>query len=112
MVIIVYSNEEVANFKKTKEIEKQVQSQCLQKDENSLKNDACLNDNVSSSTKVSINTATKEKLDSLPGIGASKAEDIINYRNQNGPFKTIDELKNVSGIGESLFAKIKENITV
>ncbi len=112
MVIIVYSNEEVANFKKTKEIEKQVQSQCLQKDENSLKNDACFNDNVTSSTKVSINTATKEQLDSLPGIGASKAEDIINYRNQNGPFKTIDELKNVSGIGESLFAKIKENITV
>ena len=47
----------------------------------------------------------------LTGIGDSKAEDIIKYREENGLFKTIEDIKNVSGIGDSLFAKIKENIT-
>lgn len=114
MVIIVYSNEEVANFAKTKEIEEQVQEQCQQKDENALKNDACVCDNTTTSTKtlISINSATLEELMTLSGIGESKAQDIINYRTTNGPFETIEDLKNVSGIGESLFAKIKENITI
>lgn len=113
MVIIVYSNEEVTDFAKTKEIEQQVQEQCQQKDENSLKNDACICDTtISTNTMVSINTATLEELMTLPGIGESKAKDIINYRTTNGPFKSIEDLKNISGIGESLFAKIKENITI
>lgn len=113
MVIIVYSNEEVADFAKTKEIEKQVQEQCYQKDENALKNDACICENeTSTATLVSINTATIEELMTLPGIGESKAKDIINYRTANGPFNTIEDIKKVSGIGDSLFAKIKENITI
>lgn len=114
MVIIVYSNEEVINFTKTKEIEQQVQEQCVQKDENSLKNDACICDASSSSTTklISINNATLEELMTLPGIGESKAKDIINYRTENGPFKNIEDLMNVTGIGESLFVKIKENITI
>lgn len=111
MVIIIYSKSEVKDFKKTKETEKIVQEKCIKKDENALKNDACITDSVKISGKVSINTATKEELMTLTGIGDSKAEDIIKYREENGPFKTIEDIKNVSGIGDSLFAKIKENIT-
>lgn len=114
MVIIVYSNEEVTNFAKTKEIEKQVQEQCNQKDENSLKNDACICDDnqITSTILVSINTASVEELMTLPGIGEAKAQDIINYRNDNGLFQTIEDIKNVSGVGDSLFAKIKDYITI
>lgn len=112
MVIIIYSNSEVANFKKTKELEQQVQSYCQQKEENALKNDACITTEGSLTTKISLNSATVEQLDSLPGIGLSKAKDIINYREQNGPFEKIEDLKNVSGIGDALFAKIKDYITL
>lgn len=113
MVIIVYSKDEVKDFKKTKELEQQVQNSCIQKDENSLKNDACITTQESNqSTKVSINNATIEELMTLPGIGESKAKEIIDYRTTNGPFKSIEDLKNIPGIGESIFAKIKENITL
>ena len=113
MVIIVYSKEEVTNFKKTKEIEQQVQNQCVQKDENSLKNDACISSNNNISTnKISINNATKEELMTLPGIGESKAKDIIDYRTKNGPFKKLEDLKNIPGIGENVYNNLKENITL
>ncbi len=115
MVIIIYSNEEVNNFAKTKEVEKQVIENCIKKDENSLQNDACINQsneqtNVDNNL-ININTATQEELMTLPGIGESKAKDIITYRSENA-FTSIEDIKNVPGIGESLFAKIKENITV
>lgn len=61
---------------------------------------------------VNINTANVEKLDELPGIGSSTAEKIIAYRKENGKFKSIDEIKNVSGIGEAKFEKIKGKICV
>lgn len=113
MVIIVYSKDEVKEFKKTKEVEQQVQEKCLQKDENALKNDACIStDTTKTPTKVSLNSATAEELMTLTGIGEAKAKEIIAYRDANGPFKTIEELKNIPGIGESIFAKIKENITI
>lgn len=113
MVIIVYSKEEVQNFKKTKEIEEQVQNNCLQPDENSLKNDACITSiDASSAIKLSINKATKEELMLLPGIGEAKANDIIKYRTENNGFKSIDEIKNIPGIGDSIFDQIKENITI
>ena len=113
MVIIVYSKEEVTNFKKTKEIEQQVQNQCVQKDENSLKNDVCISSNNNISTnKISINNATKEELMTLPGIGESKAKDIIDYRTKNGPFKKLEDLKNIPGIGENVYNNLKENITL
>ena len=115
MVIIIYSNEEVNNFAKTKEIEKQVIENCTKKDENSLQNDACINtSNEETNTNnkiININSATQEELMTLPGIGESKAKDIITYRTEK-PFTSIEDIKNVPGIGESLFAKIKENITI
>ncbi len=61
---------------------------------------------------ININTANVEKLQTLPGIGESIASKIIEYREQNGKFKTIEDLKNVSGIGESKFSNIKDKITV
>lgn len=111
MVIIVYSNAEVEDFKKTKELEKQVQESCIQKDENSLKNDACVGEASSNTGLISINTATEEELSSLSGIGPSKAKQIIEYRNSSGPFKTIEDIKQVPGIGESIYDQIKDYIT-
>ena len=74
-----------------------------------LENNACIEEETT--TKVSLNTATKEQLMTLTGIGETKAIDIINYRNTN-KFKTIEEIMNVSGIGESTFNKIKDLITI
>ncbi len=63
-------------------------------------------------SKVNINTATKEELDTLPGIGESTANKIINYREENGKFKSIEEIKEVSGIGDSKFEQIKDLIEI
>jgi competence protein ComEA len=69
------------------------------------------NDSDSISDKININTATKEELLTLTGIGESKAKDIISYRTNNR-FVTIEDIKNVKGIGDAIFEKIKEYITV
>ena len=116
MVIIIYSYDEVANFALTKEKEKQEQEACLNYSE--ITNDACIKDEseiVSDSTislKISLNTATIEELMTLPGIGEAKAKAIISYREEVGAFQNIEELKEVDGIGDTLFDQIKENITI
>ncbi len=112
MVIIIYSKQEVKNFKETKIKEENVQIKCNQKDENALKNDACITTSKNSSTKISINNANLEELMTLNGIGEAKAKDIIAYREKNGPFTNIEDIKKISGIGENIFAQIKENITL
>ena len=61
---------------------------------------------------VNINTASKEKLMTLDGVGEGTAEKIMKYRQENGYFNTIEDLKNVSGIGENKFNSIKDNITI
>lgn len=61
---------------------------------------------------VNINTADATLLDTLPGIGAVKAQAIVDYRSQNGPFVTIEDIQNVSGIGPVTFTNIKSLITV
>jgi competence protein ComEA len=67
---------------------------------------------VSSSTKININTANANMLQTLPGIGPVLSERIIEYRNQNGLFGVIDDIKDVSGIGEKKFEGIKDLICV
>ena len=62
--------------------------------------------------KININTATKTDLETLPGIGESTALKIIEYRKEKGKFKLIEDIKQVNGIGENKFNKIKELITV
>ena len=62
--------------------------------------------------KINLNTASKEELMTLAGIGAAKAESIIRYREQQGGFKAIEEIKQIEGIKDGVFEKIKDSITV
>ena len=66
---------------------------------------------AASSDLVNINTANAEQLETLKGIGPALAQRIIEYREQNGAFKSIDEIKNVRGIGDKKFAAFKDKIT-
>ena len=107
MTIIIYSKEEI--------LEKYKEEICIC-DCSHITNDACIesqkeNNNIND-ILVNINTGDKEELMKIPGIGESKAESIIEYREKNGLFKTEEDIKNVSGIGETLFEEIKIHITV
>lgn len=64
------------------------------------------------SSKININTATLEELDKLPGVGEATANKIISHREENGQFKNIEDIKNVNGIGDKKFEKMKELICV
>ena len=61
---------------------------------------------------INLNTATKEELVALPGIGPAKAQAILDYRSAHGPFKSVEELKDVKGIGAKRFEKLKSELTV
>lgn len=109
-VVMVYSDKEIKNAQKENIV--YIETPCVCEE---VKNDACIisnDENNNSNGKVNINNATFDELKTLSGIGDAKAKAIIEYRLKNGNFKTIDELKNVNGISESIYAKIKENITV
>lgn len=133
MVIVIYSNSEIKEYEKLTETKKQEEKICNDK----IINDACTsntstkNDNESKSNQnnqtsdnnkqnetkeeklmININTASKEELMKLKNVGSQKADAIIEYRYINGLFKSIEDLKNVSGIGDKLFESIKENITI
>ena len=60
---------------------------------------------------ININTASQAELEKLPGIGEKTAEKIIEYREENGPFQSIEDLKNVSGIGEAKHSEVEDLIT-
>lgn len=64
------------------------------------------------SAQINLNTATLEELQTISGIGAKRAQDIIDYRDNNGGFSSVDDLKNVSGIGEKTLEKLKAEVTV
>ena len=90
---------------------------CLKENKNvsiiSSTNSSQSNTSSSKSDKIiNINEADLNSLMTLDSIGQKKAESIVKYREENGNFNTIEDIKNVSGIGDSLFAKIKNNITV
>ena len=99
-LIKIYTNEEV------KKLEKETQEE-LPKIETNITEEPKQENSL-----ININTSTKEQLQTLNGIGESKANSIIDYRTQNGPFKTIEDIINVSGISETLYDKIKDFITV
>ena len=61
---------------------------------------------------VDLNTATKDELIALPGVGPSRAQAILEYRRANGGFKSVEELKDVKGIGAKRFEKLKADLTV
>ncbi|MEI6266528.1 MAG: helix-hairpin-helix domain-containing protein [bacterium] len=67
---------------------------------------------ASISEKININTASIEDLDKLSGVGPATAQKIIDYRAQNGGFKSIEEVKEVSGIGDVKYSQMKDNITI
>ena len=127
MIIIIYSNNDVEKFKETDKDIIYIEYECVCPDN---KNDACITNkdtvntngvkekdgnktnlsNIESNGKISINTGTIDELMSLDGVGESKAKSIIDYREQNGEFKNLEDLMNVSGIGEKAYSKIKDNI--
>lgn len=111
MNIIIYTFEEIKEYKNKlippTKIIKEIEEKIICPDEN---NDACINKNYNNSL-ININTATKEELLNIPGIGEAKALDIIDYRNNNY-FNSIEEITNVKGIGNSLYEKIKKYISV
>ncbi len=119
MVINVYTTTQVKNMNKT-EIEEECK--CPELDFSTCENSAIIvpddNNSVDDSSsvldtkKISLNSATKEELMQLSGIGESKALAIIEYRTKNNGFKKIEDIMEVSGIGESAFNKIKDYITL
>lgn len=81
-------------------------------DSSELSSNSSSQENSSKNSIVNINTATQTELETLPGIGPSIALKIINYRKENGKFSKIEDIKNVSGVGDSKFESIKKFITV
>ena len=113
MVIIVYSKAEIQKMEEDKIVCPPCNNACITEEDEKAK----LNSEKSETTntpagKININTAGSEALQTLDGIGEAKAKAIIEYRNKNGNFKNIEDIKNVSGIGDSVYEKIKDNITV
>lgn len=122
MVIIIYNKNEIERLRNelstTQTVIQYIERECTCPD---TINDACIkkaetkeNKKTTATTdnKVSINTGTLEELMTIPGIGESKAQAIIEYRTQNGNFETIEDIKNISGIGDATYDRLKEYITV
>ena len=114
MVIIVYSKSEIKNMQEEDKIKcPPCNNACVIEEDEKAKLDTDKNESTDTpSGKVNINTASSETLQTLDGIGEAKAKAIIEYRDKNGDFKNIEDIKNVSGIGDSIYEKIKNNITV
>lgn len=129
MVVIIYTKDQIKEAKKKDLLSTTIKDSCVCP---KIENDACLNNNnnsnksstssksttkssketATSTDKININTASLDELQKISGIGESKAQAIIKYREENGNFNKIDDIMNVSGIGEALYEKIKDNITV
>lgn len=115
MVVVIYTQSEIKEIKeseiKIKEVIKYIEKDCLCPEPEF--NDACFCSEIEETNNlISLNTATMEELMTLTGIGESKAKAIIKYREDNGSFTSLDQLKEISGIGDSIFDKVKEDITL
>ena len=118
MVIIIYTKEEVEKMLNGEDLnydniitDKEILFPDIKNDAViETTNDSTEEDNVEISI-VNINTASIEELDKLPGIGPSKAQNIIDYRNINGNFGSVEEILNVNGIGTAIYEQIKAYIT-
>lgn len=117
MVIIIYTKEEVKNSNIVDTVIKVVEKECVCPN---IQNDSCINEEIESTisnnetkgeNKININTATLEELQTIPGIGESKAKSIIEYRDKTSNFVNIEDILNVSGIGQKLYEEIKIHIT-
>ena len=112
MVIIVYSKAEINKMNEEPKLEcPPCNNACITEEEEKAK---LTSEDTTETTqeKVNINTADEKTLQTLDGIGEAKSKAIVEYRQKNGNFKTIEEIKNVSGIGDSIYEKIKDKITV
>ena len=113
MVIIVYSKDEIKKMKAQAEKTcPPCNNACLKESDEKAKLNTQSKESNSQDGKININTATKDELLKINGIGETKANSIIEYRNKNGNFNNIEEIKNVSGIGDAAFEKIKNQITI
>jgi competence protein ComEA len=115
-VVIIYSNEEIEEMRQGSTSVKYIDKECVCPiiDNSALFNEVITNAEgiIIDTGKISLNSATIEELMTLPGIGESKAKLIIEYRNTNKGFKEIEEIKNVKGIGNSIYEKIKDFLTL
>ena len=123
MVIIIYTKDEINEMKEGSTSIKYIEKECVCP---KLENDACIEDKIDNipnnennsndkneaNGKVSLNNATLDDLMTLDGIGEKKAQAIIDYRNKNNGFKTIEELLEVDGIGSTTYEKIKDRLTL
>ena len=100
-IYIPNQNERQENNEKTENTAKTENTPSMQIQDTSTKQDV-----------ININTATQEELDTLPGIGPATATKIIEYRKEKGKFNNKEEIKEVSGIGEAKYEKIKEYISI
>lgn len=120
MVIIIYTKEQVKNSNVIDTVVKVVDRECNCPN---IKNDGCINTEIKDTVKtnkdqnnqngkININTASVDELTTIQGVGKSKAEAIYQYRQEFGNFKSIEDIKKVSGIGDKLYEQIKDNITI
>ncbi len=107
MVIYVFNKKEITTMVTTNKIA----CNCETIEVNNCIDKNNISDN-NSNNKININTATLDELLTLKGIGQSKAEAIIKYREENGNFNTIEDIQKVSGLGGTIYSKIKDYITV
>lgn len=107
MVIYIYSNDDIKKNEGNMSCDTKCKTEVIE-----VNNCIETNENKNNDEKININTASLEELLKISGIGESKAKNIIEYREINGKFKNIEEIKNINGIGDSLFNKIKDNITI
>ena len=113
MVIYVFNKNELTTTKAFEQVNNVAECKCETIEVNNCVDKNTTNESTNSeTTKININTDSKEKLMTISGIGSSKADAIIEYRTKNGNFKTLEDLKKVSGIGEAAYEKIKDNICI